>query len=416
MACPPLHVLMAEPTFPGKLAALAVWLGQRGNRCQFYCQRPAAGADDPSVHAPGLHLTRYNVGGAALEPVVEWTRHLERGYCHAYAVYESLLARRNARFDLIIGRSGGLGSTLFLPALFPNTPIVQRLDPFLDPAEGDLAGEDGPELGVAYRMWRRSANTMSVLEIENGALPWATSAWVRDTFPREYRRSISLLPEGVDTRRFAPRTHRPATIAGRSLEPNHRLVTFVARSADRLRGVDHFVTLAERLIAARDDVICAVVGETSVTRMLDVKEHGGDTLTRLLATSSLGQSPRFWRTGYLPRAEVASFFARSDLHVELSRLHEATRTLGEAMSSGCAVLAWDNPPNREWIEPGQTGILVPYGDSHAFADAALSLIGDPPQRAHLGQRAAAWVRSSRDKQACFQKLTHWFEEIRSSPT
>src|SRR5207244_3515800 len=114
MAEAPLHLLCIEPTFPGRLGAVADWLvRRRGYRCRFYCRTAAPAAFWPEAAGKGLDVVTFPVGGVAVEPSVSWTRVLERGLCYAYGCWEVLEARRPRPIDLVLGRSAGLGSTLF---------------------------------------------------------------------------------------------------------------------------------------------------------------------------------------------------------------------------------------------------------------------------------------------------------------
>ena len=70
-----------------------------------------------------------------------------------------------------------------------------------------------------------------------------------------------------------------------------RVVTFVARSLDRLRGFDRFFTLANALLRGRADVVCVVVGEPIVRRGLDVVFHNRDYPAHLMATRAARTIP-----------------------------------------------------------------------------------------------------------------------------
>ncbi len=402
MPCPPLRILAVEPAFPGRLGALASALAsRRGCSVTHLHHRRESHAGAAEV---GLTPVGFPVGGIAREPAVPWTRQLERGFCYAYGAFETLRDQPIRPMDLILGHSSGLGSTLFLATLYPSVPILQLIDPYLDPRHHDLADEDAPIMPPEYALWRRSANAMSLLDIESGVVPWSTSAWVRDTYPSEYHASIRVLPEGVDLRLGGKDVSLASEVGGRTIGAHTKLVTFAARSADRLRGIDHFLRLAHRLLAERSDVVCAIVGDPLVNRGIDVRDLGTSPLDRWVMDLGLDAHERLWRLGRLDSAELPSLLARSDLVVLPGRMAEPTRVLGQAMALGRVVLGWDIPPLREWIEADTRGLLVAMGDLDAMTVAALGVLDDPAAYAPLGTSAAEWIRAHCERGKCLDTL------------
>src|SRR5439155_1709044 len=143
----------------------------------------------PSV-GKGMDLVAFNVGGVARESSVAWTRHLERGICYAYGCWEVLQARQPRPVDIFLGRSAGLGSTLYAPVYMPRTPIVQFLDYFYQAHANDLTEEFPKDTPPENFFWRRSANAMDLLELENGACGWIPTQWQRQQFPVEYQPAL----------------------------------------------------------------------------------------------------------------------------------------------------------------------------------------------------------------------------------
>ncbi|HEX5271124.1 MAG TPA: hypothetical protein VFW33_11575, partial [Gemmataceae bacterium] len=272
----PLHLLCVEPRFPGRLGAVADWLvRRRGCRCRFLC----ADADPrelwPASVGRGLEVVRCPAPG---EAAVGWARVLDRSLAHARAYFDHLDATRPRPIDLVLGRSAGLGSTLFVPVALPRVPVVNLFDYFYPPRAGDLTADVRPDIPDAYWHWRRSANAIDLLDLEGGALPWTLTAWQRDLYPTEYHTDFRVQPDGIATDLFDPR-RRPdsaaaRTLFGRGVPTGARVVTFVSRSLDRLRGFDRFVRLANRLLRARPDVVCVVLGSPVVSRGLDVEFFG----------------------------------------------------------------------------------------------------------------------------------------------
>jgi glycosyltransferase involved in cell wall biosynthesis len=417
MAQDPLHVLWVEPNFPGRLGAVADWLvRRRGYRSSFYCHTVDARASWPESAGKGLELQVFGVGGVARESAVTWSRALERSLCYAYGCWEVLEKKRPRPIDLIVGRSTGLGSTLFAPVYYPAAPVVNFLDYFYHAHRHDLAEEAGPETAPAYFHWRRSMAAIDLLDLEQTSLGWTPTHWQRDLFPAEYRDEILVLNDGVDTRRFVRSVWHATgtgtrTIAGRAVSDETRVVSFTARSLDRLRGFDRFLALANALLRARADVLCIVVGDPIVRRGLDVEFHNRDYAAHLMAQQPPFDVDRLWFLGPSPPTVVAEVLAATDLHIAPSRPYPVARSLLEAMATGCVVIASDSDPHREVIVPGQTGLLVDGRDVDGLARQALAVLSNLAAYRPLGDAASVMVREHYAQDACLPRLAERFTAL-----
>lgn len=408
----PLHLLCIEPRFPGRLGAVADWLvRKRGYRCQFYFHTAEPAERWPASAGCGLELVPFNVGGVAREPAVPWRRHLERGLCYAYGCWEVLHARRPWPVDVVLGRSAGLGSTLFAPVFQQGVAVVNYLDYFYHARRHDLAEEMGPDMPAEYFHWRRAANAMDLLDLENGIVPWTATAWQRDLFPVEYRDDFVVLYDGVDTRRLRPRSGAVRVVAGRAFPAEARVVTFVAQALDQLRGFDRFLELANRLLRARSDVVCVVVGGPLVQRGLDVRFYNQDYRAHLLSQQPPTDPDRLWFLGAVGPDVVADVLAASDLHVYASRPYVVARSLVEAMASGCVILAADTAPVREFLAQGSTGLLLPADDPAAWERQALAVLADPAAHRPLGDAAAALARERYSQDVTLPQLAALFDRL-----
>jgi glycosyltransferase involved in cell wall biosynthesis len=412
MAQNPLHLLCVEPRFPGRLGAVADWLvRKRGYRCQFYCHTAEPTARWPEAAGKGLDVIRFNVGGAGREEAVAWTRYLERGLCYAYGCWEVLEARRPRPVDVVLGHSAGLGSTRFVPVSLPRVPVVNLFDYYLHPHQHDLADEAGPQTPAAYFHWRRAANAMDLLDLESSLTPWVPTRWQRDLFPPEYHADFLVLHDGVDTRRFVRAADQPRTVAGRAIPPGTRVVTFVARCLDRVRGFDRFLALANRLQRARPDVLCIVAGEAIARRGLDIDFFNRDYRAHALAQLPPHDPERLWFLGAVQPAVLAELLAVSDLHVYPSRTYAVSRSLIEALAAGCVVLAWDTEPVREVLTHGQTGLLIAPNDADAAERQALAVLADPVAHRPLGEAATALARERYAQDVTLPRLAALFDRL-----
>jgi glycosyltransferase involved in cell wall biosynthesis len=88
------------------------------------------------------------------------------------------------------------------------------------------------------------------------------------------------------------------------------------------------------------------------------------------------------------------------------------RTIVEAQAMGRPVIATDHGGARETVVPGNTGWLVPPGDTAALAtaiDHALRL--DPEARDALGRRARAHIAAGFTREAMCSRTIDVYEEL-----
>jgi glycosyltransferase involved in cell wall biosynthesis len=85
--------------------------------------------------------------------------------------------------------------------------------------------------------------------------------------------------------------------------------------------------------------------------------------------------------------DVTSVLWASDLLCLPSRREGVPRVVMEAMACRLPVVATDVVGTREVVLDGETGVLVPFGDSPAMAAAIAALLDDPARRSALAERA-----------------------------
>lgn len=170
----------------------------------------------------------------------------------------------------------------------------------------------------------------------------------------------------------------PALYAGQPQGPGGDLL-FVGRLA-AVKGVP---VLFEALALARQtrpDLCLTLIGD------------GPERAALELEAKPLGDAARF--VGYQSQAEVAQALTRADLLVLPSFAEGVPVVLMEAMAAGLPVIATRIAGIPELVTDGVSGILVPPGDAAQLAEAILSVLADPAQKAAMG--AAGRAKVARD--------------------
>ena len=181
---------------------------------------------------------------------------------------------------------------------------------------------------------------------------------------------VSLIPNGVDVRRFHPEVDGRPFRRRLQVPDGTPLVGMVARLS-REKGPDLFVQAASLVAAVRPDVHFALVGEGPLQRELMFQVDG------------LGLHERFHFVGLA--ADTRPIYPALDVACLPSRMEGQPLTVLEAMAAGRPVVATNVGGIPEVVEMGETGWLVAQGDMKALSEQILWLLDNPERAAQMGQ-------------------------------
>ncbi len=228
------------------------------------------------------------------------------------------------------------------------------------------------------------------------------STWLRDVYaPSGLAHKIHVLPNGLalDTplepaADLREKLHIPADAP---------LVATIGRVV--AGKAPHLLAQAARQVAAAmPQAYFAIVGGEDRLEPGQRRPEYPDYLARVVQESQLGE--RLIVTGYWPRVE--QFYAAADLIVYCAVQPEGLPTvLLEAMRYAKPVVAAAIGGALEIVKEGETGRLVPPGDSGPLGVAVLDLLQNPSQARQMGLAGEARLRSHfalRDQVAKIERL------------
>jgi glycosyltransferase involved in cell wall biosynthesis len=185
---------------------------------------------------------------------------------------------------------------------------------------------------------------------------------------------VTVVPNGVDARKFAGRRCRPRDGVFRvgflgSLKPWH--------------GIDVLLSAFTRALARRPDLRLEIVGAGPEAERLSEAALPADA---------------FLSHGALPHGAAIDVMSQWDVGVApflpVSRFYFSPLKVVEYMAAGVCPVASDLGQLRTLLGGGARGVLVQPGNAGALAEAILRLAADRRVAADLGARARAYALTS----------------------
>jgi glycosyltransferase involved in cell wall biosynthesis len=400
-----MHVLFIHQNFPAQFGHVASYLAQRhGFRCTFLSQEQPG----PPVDLPGVERLHYRLRSGATVQTHYCSRSFENAIWHAHALYETLEAHPDVRPDLIVAHSGFL-STAFLRELH-DCPIVNYFEYYYRTRGADMDFRPDFPYPAVNRLRARARNAVALLDLETCDAGYSPTRWQHSLFPRPFQDKVRVIFDGIDTGIWRPLTGVPRRIGERVIPDDVKIVTYVSRGLESIRGFDIFMQAARLLCQRRRDVLFVVVGEDRVCYGGDEDFTGGKSFKDWVLARHDYDLSRFLFTGPVPIGTLVELFALSDLHIYLTVPFVLSWSLLDALACGTTVLASNTPPVREVIEHGRTGLLTDFFDVEALADAASRVLDARQDFKHLGRAGVELIRGRYSLDVCLPRMLALYED------
>jgi glycosyltransferase involved in cell wall biosynthesis len=190
---------------------------------------------------------------------------------------------------------------------------------------------------------------------------------------------IHAIPNAPNPRKFTGvrPVHRMRASLG--VPSGSGVVLFLGRLAP-VKGCDFLIKAAPIVLANAPNTIFLVAGDGSEAEVLKAmaEQAGATKQVRFLGS----------------RDDTADLLAAADVFCLPSRQEGMSLALLEAMSAGKAVVVSDISANREIVEHGKTGLLIPVGNIAALAEALVHLLAHPEAANAMGHAAKGHAAAS----------------------
>lgn len=401
-----MHILFCHKNFPAQFGHIAGYLiKNHGFRCSFVSELPSGVVD-------GIERIQYKIQGGATKSTHYCSRTFENAVWHSHAVYEAMKARPDIKPDLVVGHSG-FGSTVWLADLY-DCPIINYFEYYYRSKGSDLDFRPDFPVKPLDVLRSRSRNAMILLDLQTCTRGYAPTNYQRSLFPDEYQPKIEAIFDGIDTSIWKRNPEPPREIAGQKIPEDKKIVTYVSRGFESMRGFDVFMKVAKKICEARDDVIFLCVGSDRVCYGGDLNRIQEETYREHILKQDNYDLDRFIFTGRVDPHDLVNVFSLSDLHIYLTVPFVLSWSLMNSLACGCTVLGSSTAPVVEMIKHGETGFVADFFDVDGLTDQALQVLSDPEKYRYLGEAGASMIEESYSLKNMLPKMLDLYERTTAS--
>lgn len=186
------------------------------------------------------------------------------------------------------------------------------------------------------------------------------------------RDQVAVIPNGVDTKRFAPTADVTSIRSALGIGPTDPVVGIVAALRPE-KNHQLFLDMAARVVRELPTARFLIVGDGPQRTALESRARELKVDDHVLFLGS--------------RSDVPELVAAMDIFALTSHIEANPVSILEAMSTGKPVVATNVGSIHEAVAEGRTGHLVTPGDAFQFADRIVRLLNVPLTRQTMGSVA-----------------------------
>ncbi len=218
-------------------------------------------------------------------------------------------------------------------------------------------------------------------------------------FLRVVQERVRVIPLGIDLRPFlSVKREEARRVREQVLQGHERTVFLFVGRLRYYKGVDVLLQALARV----DGAVLWIVGTGPMAARWQQEAQ------------VLGLQRRVRFLGDIPERELPLYYAGADVFVlpSTSRAEALGLAMVEAMATGLPVISTELGTGTSYVNVhGETGLVVPPGDTEALAAAMRSLMAEPTLRARMGEAARARATREFTAEVMAERIQHLYEEL-----
>lgn len=397
------RILFIHRNCPAHFAPIAACLANSPNWQVYFLSAVS------SAETEGITHYKYQIEGSASIQTHFAARAFENGVWSSAGVYHAL-KEFGEKPDLIVSYSG-FGSTLFASEIWPDVPIISYCCYFYRTRETAL--DFMPEWygDEEDRLIAKARNAMTLLDLSDSTAGYSPTRFQKHSFPEQFQKMISVFHDGIDCQFWQARPGGIDDLLKIPLNNDARIITYVSRGFESIRGFHVLVRIMERMLDACKNLHFVIVGSEKCFYASDLKRTGGISFRDHCLSQVELDTSRIHFLGTIPPEDLVRVFSVSDLHIYLTAPYILSWSLLNAMACGCPVLASDTAPLHEVIKHNQNGFLHDFFDVEGLVDKALSVLAGLSETARIRRQARETIIDQFSTAKVLPQVEQFYREV-----
>jgi len=315
----------------------------------------------------GIKILNYEVPPQSAKGGHPYLEKMEEAVVRGERVAELALRLKRSGFTPdVICVHPGWGESLYLRDVWRHAPQLHYCEFYFNSFSGPSQFRPREDVSLDHLFGLRTRNSLFLLALNDCDAGLTPTYWQHAQYPAEFHSKIAVKHDGINVDFYRPRQDATVTLpSGKVLSRADRVVTYVSRNLEPVRGFPEFMRSVELLQRREDEVEILVIGGDEVSYGPRLPE--GQTWRENMLKEVDIDPHRVHFLGKLPYLHYLSALQISSVHVYLTVPYVLSWSLLEAMSAGCVIVGSDTAPVREVIDSGRNGFLVDFFDTKGFA-------------------------------------------------
>ncbi len=341
----------------------------------------------------GVHYVQYGASRGNGQDVHPLALETETKVIRAEACAQAATQLKAQGFtpDIICGHPGW-GELLFLPFIWPKTPILMYQEFFYNINGFDIDFDSEFQSDLSWQKCAKAhmKNANTLLNLESATWNVTPTFFQRSSFPSRFHQRISVIHDGIDPNASPRTSNNQITLNlkdGHICKQGDPIVTFVNRTLEPYRGYHSFIRAIPHLQNLAPHAEIVIVGQETGASYGPVCQEGEWKEHFLKEIDGQYDASKVHFAGSLDYQSFLKILKISQVHVYLTYPFVLSWSLLEAMSTGCPIVGSATQPVMEAIQHEHNGLLVDFFDPKNIAESIERLLTDRQLASTLGKQA-----------------------------